>query len=120
MSNTQATATKSADVTAREAEIVTAALAWGRGAGSFGDSYTQGRVVEALRAIGLGEHLPRESAEVTVHVTGTVSVRCDAEGNWTQEGALRALESAIYAGRVIPEVTEVETTGAPGAETLAE
>lgn len=115
---TEATATaapKSDEVKAREAEIVTAALAWGQaqGFGAYGYGVS---VTDALRAVGLGEHLPRTTAEVKVHVAGTVTVKCGPDGTWTQDEALRALQSAVYANRAIVEATEVEPTGAPAAE----
>jgi hypothetical protein len=95
-------------VQTREAEIVAGALGWAADAG-FGDS----AVREALRAVGLGAYLPRETAEVSVHVTGTVTVPCGPDGTWTQDAALRALQTAVFAGRAVVEASEVPATGAP-------
>jgi hypothetical protein len=100
----------SADVQAERARVAREVMAWAASRGY--DSYA----TQALRAAGLGDHLPRTTAEVFVHVTGTVTVRCGADGSWTQEAALRALEQAVYAGRAVVEASEVEPTGAPGAE----
>lgn len=97
-------------VQAREAEIATGALGW---AVNQRDTYVAARVAEALRALGLGAYLPRETAEVSVHVTGTVTVACGPDGTWTQEAALRALQAAVYAGRAVVEASEVTPTGAP-------
>lgn len=104
----------SADVQAERQRIVTEALGWGA------DHYAADRVTEALRAIGLGDLLPRTSAEVQVHVTGTVTVRTAPDGSVTQHAALYALETAVRQGRAVVEMTEVEPTGAPGAETPTE
>lgn len=111
MTEATATATVSDEVRAERERIVAAALGWGEGRYGYGTIVT-----EALRHIGLGDHLPRTTAEVSVHVTGTVTVKCQADGTWTQEAALRALESAVYTNRAVVEATEVEPTGAPGAE----
>ena len=100
----------SADVQVERQRIATEAL-------TYGQRYGIGTQVRtALAAVGLGDQLPRETAEVQVHVTGTVTVRCEPDGSWTQDAALRALQSAVWQGRAVIEATEVEATGAPEAD----
>lgn len=104
------TTTAPATVDGERARIARDLLAWAQRNG-----YTS-YAASALREIGLGDHLPRQTAEVQIHVTGTVTVRCNADGTWTQDAALYALESAVRAGRAVVETSEVEPTGAPEAQ----